>query len=152
MSSARSTKSLGERGLESKAVETRLCRATLSLWWSQASLQACDGALSKKAALLGTMNSSIIFTSPQPPQHRCAPLQAPPLVRRREVLIHHWREDRKKKNGREKRFQHVSPASLANAPPSCTPGRCCDRAQCHMPADVWEHWRLNSTARWQTKR
>ena len=33
-------------------------------------------------------------------------------------------------------FTHISPASLASAPPSCTPGRCCNRARCQTPADV----------------
>ena len=49
-------------------------------------------------------------------------------------------------------FRHKSPASLASAQPSCTPGRCCGCAQCQTPADVSEHWRLNNTARWQSRR
>ena len=44
---------------------------------------------------------------------------------------------KKNKNGREKRgFQHISPALLASAPPSCTPGRCCGSARCQTFANT----------------
>ena len=42
---------------------------------------------------------------------------------------------------------HMSPDSLASAPPSCAPGRRGGCIRCQTPADVCEHWRVNSTAR-----
>ena len=56
------------------------------------------------------------------------------------------------KNGREKQgLSHISPASLASAP-LCTHERSSGRARCQTPADVCEHLRLCSTARWPPKR
>ena len=81
-------------------------------------------------------------------QHRCAPLQAPPLVRRRQVLILHLQKDHKirlpEKNKDSDTYHllrwpvlrlHV----LLDAAAAALDAR---------PADVCEHWRLISTARW----
>ena len=60
------------------------------------------------------------------------------------IDVHHSRRHHlwvpQHNTGREKQgFQHISLASLASAPPSCTPGRCCGRARCQSPADECEH-------------
>ena len=49
-------------------------------------------------------------------------------------------------------FTHISPASLASAPPSSGSGRCGGCARCQTPADVCEHWRLCSMAQQKSRR
>ena len=51
-------------------------------------------------------------------QHRCAPLQALPLVRRRQVLILHLWEDHMMGLAEKNKDFDTSLASLVNAPPS----------------------------------
>ena len=75
------------------------------------------------------------------------------FIQHRQVLIHHLWEDRKNKNGREKRgFQHISPSWLVSAPPPCTHERCGGGARCQTPADVCEHWRLCNMGQQKSRR
>ena len=62
----------------------------------------------------------------EPLQHRRAPLQAAPLVLHRQVLIFSpvVGDGNVTTINKKHYFTHVSPASLATAPPPCTHGRC----------------------------